>query len=213
MDWIVTGSSHSGRMWMRRLVALYPDAIRMATNRAIEWYAEDQLELDYLFIFDMVACEKFNRVAYEMQKAGTRLVTLDRNKEALAKRGVERFDEFIGPARFKCNPGWFARNEWNDMGLSGLWSVQYAINSGADTIHLPGHEGYRGSPTDYDDGKAHPNAAVKTYGVIQPGFQAMIDACPDVEFVFYGDLAFDVKGRNATRVQKQAVEPAAAKAV
>ena len=210
MDWIVTGSSHSGRDWLRRLVELYPDAVTMATNGSIAWHDDDAIPLDYLFVFDMVACEKFNAIAYRMKTTGTRLVTLERHRDALTARGVDRFDEFIGPARFKCNPGWFKRGEWNDMGLSGLWSVQYAINSGATAIHLPGHEGYRGTATDYESGMAHPNAAMKTLGVIQPGFQAMIDACPDVQFVFYGDLAYDVRGSNVTHCKKQAAESAAA---
>jgi hypothetical protein len=210
MDWIVTGSAPSGREWTRRLVRRYPDAIRIASNRAIEWYAEDGIDLDYLFVFDFVACQKYADIAKRMQQDGTRCVTLKRKQPALAQRNLDGFDEFIGPPRFKCNPGWFKRGEWNDMALSGLWCVQYAINSGATTLHLSGHDGYRGRPTDYDSGEAHPNAAAKTYGVIQPGFQAMIDACPDVQFAFYGDLAYDVKGVNATRVQKQKIEPATA---
>lgn len=210
MDWIVTGSSHSGRDWLHRLVELYPDAVTMATNGSIAWHDQDAIPLDYLFIFDMVACEKFNAVAYRMQTTGTRLVTLAKHRDVLKDRGVDRFDEFIGPARFKGKPDWFKRGEWNDMSLSGLWCVQYAINSGATTIHMPGHEGYRGIATDYESGLAHPNAATKTLGVIQPGFQAMIDACPDVEFVFYGDLAYDVKGVNATVCKTKATQPATA---
>lgn len=212
MDWIVTGSSPSGREWTRRLVRRYPDAVRIASNRAIEWYAEDDIELDYLFVFDFVACQKYADVAKRMQQDGTRCVTLQRKQPALAQRNIDGFDEFIGPPRFKCNPGWFKRGEWNDMSLSGLWCVQYAINSGATTLHLPGHEGYRGRPSDYDTGEAHPNAHDKTFGVIEPAFRAMVEACLDVHFVFYGDLAYEVNGPNVTRITTQAAESEAAKA-
>lgn len=213
MDWIVTGSSHSGRDWLRRLVELYPDAVTMATNRSIEWHAEDGIPLDYLFIFDMVACQKYHEVAMQMKARGTRLVTLKRKQPALAQRKLDGFDEFLGDARFKCNPGWFAKGEWNDMGLSGLWSLQYAVNSGATTIHLPGHEGYRAAKTDYDNGEPHARGKELTFGQIEPGMNAIVGACPDVQFVFYGDLAYDVRGTNVTHCKKQTAESATAKAV
>lgn len=176
----------------------------MASNRAIEWYAEDGIELDFLFVFDFAACQKYANAAKRMQQDGTRCITLKRKQPEIAQRHLDGFDEFIGPSRFKNNPGWFSRGEWNDMGLSGLWCVQYALNGGATTLHLPGHDGYRGRPTDYDSGESHPIAHDTTFGIIQPAMQAMVDACPDVQFVFYGDLAYEVKGENVSIIKAKA---------
>lgn len=202
MDWIVVGSSQTGREWTERLLQKWPDAVTIASNRSVEWFAESGWPLDFAFVFDSVACEKYRNVAYKMQSEGTQLVTLNRSRDVLARRGVERFDEFLPAGQYRGNAGWYEKGKWNDMALSGLWCLQYALNNGAETVHLAGHEGYRGKPSDYDHGQPHPRANDLTFGVIEPAMNAICRACEDVQFVFYGDLAYEVRSFNATTINR-----------
>jgi hypothetical protein len=191
-DWIVTGSAPSGRAWLRRLASTYPDAKTIAANRAAEWHLEDGIRLDYCLIFDMHASVIYYEMGLKARAHGAKLVTLNRSKESLRKRKLDHFDEFIPAGRFRGKPDWYARGEYNDFGLSGFWALQYAINNGATTIHLPGHEGYRGRTSDYDSGIPHPRANEITFGIIEPGFAAVTTGCRDIQFVFYGDLAYTI---------------------
>ena len=122
-------------------------------------------------------------------------------------RRVDGFDEFLpgGPTQNRFLRGGYS------AGLSGLLCLEYVVNHGAKRIHLVGMNGYAGRVGgDYFDGHETPvNTPDKrlrhTREIIEPFVQTVVDACPDVEFVFYGQLNYRVTGRNAQRITQEAV--------
>jgi len=80
----------------------------------------------------------------------------------------------------------------------GPSAVQYALNSGAGTIHLRGMEGGERGP-DGAVAKSHAWAARYHRAILQ----ACVDACPNVEFIHYGDPLFRLEGENVRMTECQ----------
>lgn len=196
-EWIVCGSSPSANEYLRLCRYRYPLATKIATNSAGRLFPEGP---DFYYVSDFVACQKYKDDCIRYRRQGTKLLSLHRSPKALVQRGTSAFDELLkvtGPgATWKWRKG-----EYTDFGMSGLYCVQYALNNGAERVHLVGHEGYRSVETcpefDHFDGAPGPtNGAHLTKVVIQPAMQAMVECAKHVEFYFYGAMNYTVTGDN-----------------
>ena len=132
------------------------------------------LQPDYYFLSDKLAISKHLTKAIEMQKLGMKLIMRENRLEA---------DINIEFGKPKVNQT-FVRGEYVHPRFSGLICMQFAINSGATKILVVGHGGYGSS------------------GQWVPSFmQSMVNVCPDIQFVFYGDLTYTITGNNASFVK------------
>jgi len=201
-EWLVVGSSPSADEYARLCRARYPMAATIATNSGGRLFPQgpDYYYVNALVFGDDKVDNKYLADCKRYKAQGTRLITIKRNTKAQVRRGTDWFDEFItmdGPGAT-----WqFKIGHYSDWSMSGLMIVQYALNMGAERVHLVGHEGYRsseGNPQfDHFDGFPGPaNGHHCTHNLIKPAMQAMVDACPWVEFYFYGAMNYEVKGDN-----------------
>jgi hypothetical protein len=184
----VIATNSSGRLFPEGPDFYYVNALMFGDEKVDNKYLED--------------CKRY-------KAQGTRLVTVKRSSKAQVMRGTDWFDEFIeltGPGA-----NWqFKIGQFSDWSMSGLFITQYALNMGAEKVHMIGHEGYRSTETeaafDHFDGAPGPkNGEHCTNVLIKPAMQAMIDACPFVEFVFYGCMNYTVTGQNVHFIGNHAV--------
>lgn len=198
--WIVCGAGPDAPKMLAVAKRRYPHSTTITTNSGIRLFREPDRP-DYYFLTDMYGCQIYHDEAVAIQARGSRLLTLRRDKSALKQRRVDHFDEFIpmvgGYEQF-TRKGLTAR-------LSGLLCMQYALMRGARELHLVGLNGYTGRPGgDYYEQDApvtaHRRLRNHTENTIAPFTQAAVEACPDVDFVFYGRLNYSVGGPNVRRV-------------
>jgi CMP-N-acetylneuraminic acid synthetase len=197
-QWIVAGASPSAREGFAAARAAYPTATTITTNGG-QGLFEPPARPDHYLIFDSIACTKHREHAEVFAAHGTRTITLHRDsRRALVDRGVHWFDEFL-PVNGAEHPGRFRQGSYASCGLSGLMCLQYALNHGAQGVHLVGMEGYADSGHYFDDqaDQGPEKSSRFTRTLIEPFVQSCIDACPDVQFTFYGDLNYRVSGSNA----------------
>lgn len=198
--WIVCGSGPDARENLAIARARLPHAQVICTNMGIRLF-EPPDRPDVYFLTDMRGCQLYHDDAKAAKSRGTRLVTLRRAPQAIKQRRLEHFDQFVPILN---QPNVFVRNAYT-AGLSGLLCLQYAINAGAREIHLVGMNGYTGQRNgDYFDAYEPENKgrrrAMHTENVIGPFIQAAIDGCPDVEFVFWGQVNYPAAGPNVRRI-------------
>jgi len=77
----------------------------------------------------------------------------------------------------------------------GPSAVQYALNAGATSVHMYGLEGGWADKMSYDQ---KDKRAIHCSHYHKAILQACIDACPDVDFIHYGDPLFVLEGDNIT---------------
>jgi N-acylneuraminate cytidylyltransferase len=198
-QWIVAGASPSAREGFAAARAAYPMATTITTNGG-QGLFDPPDRPDHYILFDSEACVKHREHAKAFAAHGSRTITLHRDSQrALVTRGVHWFDEFL-PLNGHDHPGRFSQGKYASCGLSGLMCLQYALNHGAQGVHLVGMEGYADSGHYFDDqADQGPEKSRRfTRTLIEPFVQSCIDACPDVEFTFYGQLNYRVSGSNVT---------------
>ncbi len=207
-DWLAVGSSPGAVAWLSHVMEL--PAVRGAhtitTNRGIELFADDSPP-DVYFLGGELLTEgeqfaKQREAGRRIKDMGSRVVGLARTPEINAEWGIDWLDEFIIIDVGCWKPWKFIRGHYTACHLSGLFCLQYAVNHGAKNVHLVGMEGY-GSSGHYFDGSEDSVAANDkdlTVGHIEPFTQAVVKACPKVEFTFYGNLEYAIHGDNVTKV-------------
>lgn len=204
-SWIVLGAGPDAVEMLALARRRCPTARIVTTNGGINLFRPPDVPEVY-FLTDQMGCHIYHDPARLMQRHGTRLVTLKRSESSLKSRRVDHFDEFLpgGPIQNQ-----FVRGGYSG-GLSGLLCLEYAVNHGAKRVHLVGMNGYAGvEGSDYFDGHETPlNPPDKrlrhTREIVEPFTQAVVDACPDVEFVFYGRINYRVAGANVQRITQEA---------
>jgi CMP-N,N'-diacetyllegionaminic acid synthase len=198
--WIVCGAGPDAREMLAIARTRAPHAITITTNSGIHLFPPPNVP-DFYFLTDARACVMYNKASRDAQAAGTRLVTLRRDMQAVKQRNLEHFDEFI--------PITGGHNQFTRHGLtaalSGLLSLQYAMMRGAKQVHLVGMNGYKGNGSgDYYNKDIPINTGrrqkMHTENTIAPMMTEMIEQCPDVEFIFYGKINYPAAGKNVRRV-------------
>jgi hypothetical protein len=179
--WAVIGTSPSAA---RRIGEVPEEATTIACNAAIDLFCGTGRRLDYYLLYDAAACRKWSWPAYRLQDEGTLLVTLKRSDRALADRNLSGFDEFIHAESGHSTDPTFQRGYYRNLRLSGLYSLAFAVNNGAKRVLMLGMEGYEN------------HQAGKVTLIIRPVTQAIIDACPDVQFEFWGEPRYRLTGEN-----------------
>jgi len=181
-----------------------PDGRIITTNGGIGLFEPPDVP-DVYYLNDREACRVYHDRAVWMQRHGTRLATLRRVPSAMASRRVDGFDEFLTGGQVQNQ---FSRGGYSG-GLSGLVCLEYAVNHGARRVHLVGMGGYAGQDEgDHFSGYATPGGDPErkrrhTREIIGPFTQAVVDACQEVEFIFYGRLNYRVTGRNVERIAQE----------
>jgi len=202
--WIVVGGGPDAREMLNLARRRCPTARIITTNGGIGLFEPPDVP-DVYYLNDQEACRVYHDRAVWMQRHGTRLATLRRVPSAMASRRVDGFDEFL--------PGGQVQNQFSrggySGGLSGLVCLEYAVNHGARRVHLVGMGGYAGQDEgDHFSGYATPGGDPErkrrhTREIIGPFTQAVVDACQEVEFIFYGRLNYRVTGRNVERIAQE----------
>ena len=184
----------------------YPDATRITTNAGILLMLPPDNVPHYYFLSDHIACKLWAAHAMELRHThGMQVITLGRTyQSAIERRGLAAADFFIDQKR-PSRPCDFERNVYTDCMFSGLYCVQFALNNGAKTLVVVGHEGY----PSVENGKCYWNrdeTAVSwrkclayTKNWIGPWWRNAVAACPDVLFHFYGPIQYEVSGPNVKK--------------
>lgn len=178
--WAVVGNSPSGA----RFISHVPeDAVAITHNSGIELFARRRL--DYYLLFDDAACRKHIKQAYAAQATGTKLITHTHQQRQIEEFGLGGFDIFLPMG--SPTPSLFTRGQFTtQLSLSGMYTLAFAINSGARRVLMLGMDGYAN------------RTAGKMRNCFRPMTQAMIDACPDVEFILWGTPGYEISGPNLT---------------
>lgn len=204
--WIVVGSSPTAQGVFDNVLERYPDARTITCNAGIYLFAsvlEGPRYPDIYWLSDLVACYMFGRFANQAQRNGTEIWTLPRNEYGISIRGMQNADRYLDLPESDH----YTRGTYYHSTLSGTICTQIAVNEGARKVVWLGHDGYRSTPNgkvvDTIDGRlGHGKGWGHTQNVIGPFMQAVVNACPDIEFEYYGKPQYTLAGPNVT-VAKQ----------
>jgi hypothetical protein len=156
---------------------------------------------------DRGTCKTYAEEIKQFPANGVKLITFRRAATAIKKRGLENADILLD-VLFCGDPLVFQRGVINDCMFSGLYCVQFAIEQGAQRLLLPGFEGYKPNCLypHWDDVPYAEQAGEIRYneGFFRPWWKLVANACPDVEFIFYGDMNYQVEGSNVTVMESVA---------
>lgn len=209
-EWVIVGSSPTAPKWLEAVRQNTESPQFAVTNRAHVLFPDDPP--DIYFIGGEVTgnirgrYEQFYAAARDIQKRGSHLVSLQRRKEEIKEAGLDFMDEYLLVDVGRWGKWKFIPGHYSACGFSGLFCLQYAVNHGASIVHCVGMEGYAKEGHYFDAG---PDSVYnQTDDVIGPFTQAVIDACPGVEFIFYGELNYPVVGANVRLVSELPVEVA-----
>lgn len=137
-------------------------------------------------LIDNTACQLFGRLALAARALGSRLVTLQRLPSALKSRGVDHFDEFVREG-----------HPYESFQLSGLWCIEYAIRAlGATLVALAGMCGYRSGQHYFHSPSAREINGDLTETILRPQMPRLVAKYPAVQFVCYGQPAYQVDALN-----------------
>lgn len=213
-NWICLGSSPSAPAMLPVAYADCPDAIRITTNSGILLMLPPDLAPHYYFLSDHLACKMFAERAMDLRHThGTKVITLGRCDDAIRRRGLSAVDYLIDQRR-PSSPRDFIRGAYTDCMFSGLYCAQFALNNGAKTLVIVGHEGYPSEVGELCYWDSNEMRAAKKQGLeytknwIGPWWQNAVAACPDVTFHFYGRLNYEVSGPNVKKTDHASAIPA-----
>lgn len=151
---------------------------------------------DVYVCVDMLASRAYAPEASLAQLAGTKLVTLRRDRRALCERQVEHYNEFLELGR-----GGPTRQSYAEYRYTGPLCLEYACHHGANEVVMVGFDGYRNDDDYFDnsvprkDGMAS-TAEERTQQVLRPACIAIADCWSDVKFTQVGNPAFTVGTSN-----------------
>jgi len=217
-EWHIVGSSLKVESYFDAACFAHPDATTFACNSAIKLFTARRP--DYFIAVDENAGIMLHRLICDAIEQGTQFVSYAKSllvkniKREISCPGFEvdtpmptvLLDIDASKVHTEYQPGRIVFAQY-----SGLAAMQYAIQQGAERVIITGCDGYPGDrpledfPVVTFDGHGGDSWGKRqTDTVIQPFMQSMVDACPDIEFVQYGEPLYDVEGANYTI--KQAVQ-------
>jgi hypothetical protein len=188
--WIVLGGSPKAKLYFDDVIAKHPNATTITCNCGLHLFFSHiagPIYPDHYWISDLAACEIYSRFMNAAQERGTQIWTADRNEYGLSARGLKHADHYL-PLPEQAE---YTRGRYYHSKLSGTIITQIAINSGAEHVIWLGHDGYRSTPNNrvpdtFDGRMGTPNGWSNTCNIIAPFMNAVAEACPDVQFDYYG---------------------------
>jgi len=195
--WLVLGSSTNAKRMLPIAQADGPGATTISTNDAIAL-----LTPRYYFLSDTISCREYAEEARRLQNTtDMQLITLRMPVSTLELRGVHTAQVLLEPRR-QGGAHRFTRGQISQCFFSGLYCVQFALARGAERLLLVGHEGYpqNDTPAYFFERSNQPRNISWSEKHLAPWWQSCVDACPDVDFHFYGDLQMEITGANVTRI-------------
>jgi hypothetical protein len=201
-EWLVLGGSLSAPETFKVAREQYPDATLITTNSGIRL-----CEPDYYLLSDKIAVVKFYAKAAKYQAKGMKIIAPSGEAYIVEWKKLTVDHVIHVPGMWDKIP--WVRGAYSNYTLSGLYCIMFAINHGATKIILPGHEGFNVDAELYHwDQSDHSTLTVfltekwKTikHDVQITIWEEFVEQCPDIEFVFYGDLNYPVEGENVTKI-------------
>lgn len=198
--WIVFGTSPSAVHFSDPVMSLYPSAITIVANGAITLFSAMHVDPDYVWIHDGWTAALFSFHIRSAQRRKTVIVAPERAVVPLAEHRIKvNLATKLSPMGSAAA---FVRESDEYCGCSGSIITKFAISNGAKRIALVGMEGYVSSSSraavDTFDGRRGPHAGQLLNADRARLLQSMIDACPDVQFEFYGEPRYKLIGDNLT---------------
>lgn len=204
--WVIVGASPSAPVHFDAAVGRWLHPTTITTNGGIHLFNGEAPT--FYWLHDKRAVPAYLDKATAIQSRGTQLVTIaEIGGQTAEQRGMGHFDVMVegtmqGGALVDGKAQFF-RDAYTNLGYSGLYCCQFAVNNGAKHIALVGMEGYRSTPEEqvaenfHDPNTPGPRIAwLNSQQLIGPVTQDMISQCPDIEFVFYGEPSFPLEGLN-----------------
>ena len=200
-SWIVVGSSPSVTDYFQRVVQNHlSESTTITCNAGILLFEDWNFYPDHYLLIDGETVRLFLPQIEMMRAKQVNLITSKAQIDGLVASGLEGgVHELIEYEPAETSE--FVRGRYVNVRMSGLFACQYAIMNGARKVVLVGMDGYTG-PGGYEptlatfDGRLGLNGLRTTLGHIAPFVQSMVTACPDVEFVQYGEPKYEISGGN-----------------
>lgn len=198
-EWVVVGSSPSAPdFWPTLGDRLDGAPVTITANRGAALFNGQRPDFYFLGGEIMEGVQPFTEhldAGRELQKAGSTVVGI-RGAQEFHEADLAWFNEYLNVDVGHWGEWRFHPGHYTAASLSGLFCLQFAANHNPAAIHCIGMEGY-GDGEHYFDGSPN-TTATYTPVVIEPFTQALIDACPDIPFTFYGNLEYDLTAQNVT---------------
>ena len=200
--WLLIGSGPDAPEYLPVAMADYPDAITMTTNHGLNLIEKP----DYYLIIDRTAVRLLGERAKKLQSEGMYIVTSENDCTRPVVESVIPNPDY----HFIINNShWYMKGFISRCRFSGLYMLQFVLLMGAERVAMVGYNGYPPDKTPYwyEHTRKYDIAEyrTRTLGKIQPYMHDITKANPDVHFVYYGKLNYEVSGKNVTRVQQEVV--------
>lgn len=166
-------------------------------------------EPDYYFIIEPSALWRWAEERFQAHKNGTKVVVhgdLPKLVNRAKFRGYLKeeykvpFDELLPVTHggMKDWQQWYRGTYVNCC--SGVMALQYAANRvpAPTEIHMVGMEGYTGGVDYFTGDSTGPNTPTYMKSCYAPLTQRIINKLPDTKFTTYGNLTYDLKGKNVS---------------
>jgi hypothetical protein len=202
--WLVVGSGPSATTMME-LARKHPYVQSITANAGIDLLPDP----DYYLIYETEAAKLFaDYVPFLRHKHGTSLVaTKGMGKKKSLRSNLARLDpEYVIEVAITKSHGGvhYHRGRYTAGSFTGSIMVQFALEHGARTVMIVGMEGYKGGKHDTFDGRSgnalHAQMTKTIYG---PMMQLMVNAWPEVEFVFFGKPNYAIAGDNVIVIDEE----------
>ena len=152
---------------------------------------------DVLWATDHRACRKYWDQIQKASDSGAHVITT-----AYAIQRNDRLEavcsELVSYSHAKVRS--WERGKLVNFTTSGGMLTQYAVNHGAEVVHLVGMGGYASGPdgrsVDYYNGDLGNGGHAHTMRFYGPGMQSLFNNAKDVRFVFWGKPNYPWSGDN-----------------
>ena len=197
--WLLLGSGPDAPDFLPVAMADYPGATTITTNYGLRLLEKP----DYYFILDRKAVDDLGDRALELQKQGCMIVTTHNDvTRPYVERKIPHPDYHIvinGSKHYM--KGFICRCRF-----SGVYMMQFVLLMGAKRLLFVGHNGYPPDQTPYwyEQHREYSQTEYKerTLQVIGPYMRDAARANPDIEFVYYGKLNYEVYGENVRQISE-----------
>ena len=190
--WINLGASKDAPAGLKLALEQNPDATTITTNAGILL-----LNPTYYFLVEHKAGKLWSEQIKAARQRGTKLICPSVRPSVWQDWNLGEPDYLYTPSEAQA-----------DCIYSGLRCTQFALLSGCKRMLLPGHQGYISDLPHNSNGgdywlttQVHGKGAYRqTLDCIAPWWRLCVKEHPDVEFVWYGSVNFQVDGFNVRKI-------------
>ena len=200
--WLVVGSGPSAPDFLQMAQAERPDKT-ITCNYGTELIPDP----NYYLLYENLAIELFKDHFRAMREQhGTKLVApvLKAKRPKLAFKTLRAECIIEHRAAKSSGRDQYRRGHYLAAGFAGSLMVQFALENKAHRLLIVGMEGYRSKPNravvdTFHGRKGLYNFSDITQRIYAPIMRQIVAAWPEVDFVFYGPLSYEIDGPNVTK--------------